>query len=73
MGILTSETVKLIAREMYDYELSDEQARALARGAGALLSNSHQLSAAFNLGSVEPPFGYPILEAEAERIRAKRA
>ncbi len=72
MGILRPETVRLIAREMYDYDISDEAAAALARGAGALLTSSHHLSTAFGLGDIEPPFGYPNLEAEAERIRRNR-
>lgn len=70
MGILRPETVRLIAQEMFDYELSAETARWLAHGAGALLTNSHHLSTVFNLAGLEPPFGYPNLEAEAARIRA---
>ncbi len=69
MGILRPETVKLMAREIYDYEIADEAAASLARGAGALLTGSHHLGAAFNLSGVEPPFGFANLEAEAERIR----
>jgi hypothetical protein len=72
MGILRPETVKLMAREMYDYEIADAATEALARGAGALLTGSHHLSAAFDLGGVEPPFGFPNLEAEAERIRSNK-
>ncbi len=67
MGILRAETMKLIAREIYDYELPDDRANALAHGAGALLTGSHHLSTILNLASIEPPFGYPILEAEAVR------
>jgi hypothetical protein len=72
MGILRPETVKLMAREIYDYDIADEATVSLARGAGALLAGSFHLSAAFDLGGVEPPFGFPNLEAEAERIRRTR-
>ncbi len=72
MGILRPETARLIAHEMYDYDLSDEAAAALARGAGALLTSWRHLSADFGLGGIEPPFGYPNLEAEAERIRGNK-
>jgi hypothetical protein len=71
MGLLRPETMKLIAREIYDYDLSDENARALANSAGAIQANSRHLSTARGLDSIEPPFGYPNLEAEAALQRLK--
>ena len=73
MGILRPETVKLLAKEMYDYDLAEQDARSLANGAGALLTSSHHLTAMLDLGTVEPPFGFPNLEAEAARIRGTKA
>jgi hypothetical protein len=73
MAILRPETVKLIAQEMYDYQLSDRRAKSIADGTGPLATLSSQLPTILRLDSVEPPFGYPNLEAEAARIRgAKR-
>jgi len=73
MGILTPETMKLIAREMYDYDLSDRSARAVANTAGAMVTVSHHMSAMLKLGSIEFPFGYPNLDAEATRLRERKA
>ena len=73
MGMLRPETLKLIAKEIYDYELSDQGANAIANGAGALLTTAHHLSAMLKLDAVEPPFGYPNLEAEATRARGSKS
>ncbi len=73
MGLLRPETLKLIAKEIYDYELSDQGANAIANGAGALLTTSHHLSTMLKLDAVEPPFGYPNLEAEAARMRGSKS
>ena len=73
MGILTADTVKMFVREMYDYELTERDARALANSAGALLTMSNRLGELFDLESIEPPFGYPNLEAEAQRLRGRKA
>ena len=72
MGILTAKTVKMLAREMYDYELGDKDARALADGAGALLALASRLGDLLDLKAIEPPFGYPNLQAEADRIRQRK-
>jgi hypothetical protein len=69
MGILRPETVKLIAKEMYDYDLSDDLALAAANGAGAMMTGAGYLRAALKLDGIESSFGYPSLEAEAARIR----
>ena len=73
MGILTADTLKMFAREMYDYELADRDARALANNAGALLTMLNRLGGLLDLESIEPPFGYPNLEAEAHRLRGRKA
>ena len=69
MGILRPETMKLIAREIYDYDLPDDRAATIAQGAGALLTTSYHLGAMLKLESIDPSFSYPFLEAEAARIR----
>ncbi|HYB90520.1 MAG TPA: hypothetical protein VEC38_05705 [Candidatus Binataceae bacterium] len=69
MGILTAETIKMLARGLYDYELTGEDARALADGAGPLLTMSSRLGDVLDIKAVEPPFSYANLEAEARRIR----
>ncbi len=71
MARLTPETVRAMAKELYDYELSDDAAVAVANAAGAMVTHSRRLGSV-DLGGVQPPFGYPTLLAEAERIR-KRA
>ncbi len=73
MGMLRPETMKLIAKEIYDYDLSDEGAGAIANGAGALLTTTHHLGATLKLDAIEPPFSYPNLEAEATRVRGGRS
>ncbi len=67
MAKLTAETVKRMAQELYDYQLSDEAAASVAHALGALGTNSRRLNN-LGLGGVQPPFGYPTLQAEAERI-----
>ncbi len=69
MGILRPETVKLIAKEIYDYQISDESAIAIAAGTGALITVANHLGAALELGAIEPPFGYPNLLAAAARVQ----
>ena len=68
MANVTGETVKQVLRDLYGYEVSDADAQTIARSAGAIITLSSQLSAA-GLKEVEPPFGYPTLHAEAERLR----
>ena len=70
MAQFTPETAKAIALELYDYTLSDEAARMVAGGAGAMMSNARVL-AALDLTEVEPPFGYPMLLAEAARLKSR--
>ena len=67
MAHVTGPTVKQILRELFGYEVSDADAQAIAHSAGAMQTLSSQL-AAVGLTEVEPPFGYPTLKAEAERL-----
>ena len=66
MARLTAETFKALARELYDYELSDAAAVSVARIVGAVAAGFRRLDAA-NLPGLQPPFGYPTLIAEAQR------
>ena len=70
MAKLTAQTAKAMARELYGYELSDEAAEEVANTAGAMITNSRRLGN-LDLSGVQPPFGYPTLLAEAERIRKR--
>ena len=72
MARLTSQTVKAIAKELYDYELSDESAALVANAAGAMVAQSRRLGSNTDLAGVQPPFGYTTLLAEAERLRKRR-
>jgi hypothetical protein len=66
MARLTGPAAKILAEQLYDYHLSDEAADAVAHMVGAMATYSHRLEA-LNLGGLQPPFGYPVLIAEAER------
>jgi hypothetical protein len=66
MGRLTGAALKLLAQQLYDYNLSDEAADAVAHMVGAMATYSRRLEA-LELTGVQPPFGYPTLIAEAER------
>jgi|HubBroStandDraft_6_1064221.scaffolds.fasta_scaffold1210289_1 hypothetical protein len=68
MARLNAQTVKLLARELYEYEFSDETAVAVAHIIGAMAHYSRRL-AAIGLDGLQPPFGYQALRTEAERIR----
>jgi hypothetical protein len=70
MAKLTANTAKAMARELYGYELSDESAAEVANAAGAMITRSRRLGS-LDLSGVQPPFGYPTLLAEAERIRKR--
>jgi hypothetical protein len=70
MAKLTAQTAKAMARELYGYELSDEAAEDVANAAGAMITRSRSLGN-LDLSGVQPPFGYPTLLAEAERIRKR--
>jgi hypothetical protein len=70
MAKLTAHTAKAMALELYGYELTDEAAEAVANAAGAMITRSRRLGN-LDLSGVQPPFGYPTLLAEAERIRKR--
>jgi hypothetical protein len=66
MARLTAPAVKMLAQQLYDYDLSDDAAEAVAHMVGAMATYSQRLTA-LNLTGLQPPFGYPTLIAEAER------
>jgi hypothetical protein len=72
MAQLTGETVKKMAREIFDYEISDHDAHSVANTAGAMLTLSRQLGA-LPLSGIGPAFGFPNLNAEAAHLNAKKA
>lgn len=71
MARLTPETVRMLAREVYDYKLSDEAIPSVTHLLGATVANSRRL-ASLQLGGLQPPFGYPTMLAEADRIRNRK-
>jgi hypothetical protein len=70
MALLTPQAVKVLARELHDYCLSDEAARTVAHLVGAVATYSRRLQS-LNLEGIQPPFGYPVLLDEAERLKAR--
>jgi len=70
MAQITGETVKRMARDIFDYEISDADADSMAGTAGAMLTLARQLTG-LGLDGIEPPFGFPNLVAEAI-IQSKR-
>jgi hypothetical protein len=58
----------MLAQQLYDYNLSDDAAEAVAHMIGAMTTYSQRLEA-LNLTGLQPPFGYPTLLAQAERSR----
>lgn len=68
MARLTPEAVKMIAQQLYDYEMSDDSAATVAHMVGAMATYSKRLDT-IKIAGLQPPFGYPTLIAEAERIR----
>lgn len=70
MARLTPQTVKAMAKELYEYEMSDESAAAVANAAAAMVTHARRIGGP-DLSGVQPPFGYPTLLAEAERIRKR--
>lgn len=67
MARLTPETVKALARQIYDYDLTDDATIAVAHIVGAMATYSRRLET-LPLGGLQPPFGYPTVIAEAQRI-----
>ena len=71
MPLLTGETVKQVMRDLYGYEISADDADAIAHSAGAMLTLAGHLGS-IGLAGIEPPFGYPVLLAEATRLAKAR-
>lgn len=67
MPKLGPETVKAMAKELYGYEMPDDAAAAAAKSPVGIAAGSRRLDDA-GLSGVQPPFGYPVLLAEARRI-----
>jgi hypothetical protein len=70
MPRITVETMQAFARQLYDYELSDEAAASVARIVGAGANAFRRLESA-RLEGLQPPFGYANLIAEALNLRTK--
>jgi hypothetical protein len=68
MAKFTAATARLLAHELYDYEFSDESAAVVAHVIGAMASYSRRLHG-IGLTGLQPPFSYPALRTEADRIR----
>ncbi|HVN27488.1 MAG TPA: hypothetical protein VMT64_03335 [Candidatus Binataceae bacterium] len=71
MAQLSGDAVKRLAREIFDYEISDHHARAAANTAGAMLTLSRGLATLPRPG-IGPAFGYGNLIAEAEHLHARK-
>ncbi len=70
MAQITGDTVKRMARDLFDYEISDADAESMAHTAGAMLTLGRHLNT-LGLSGIEPPFGYPNLNAAAA-IQARK-
>ncbi len=68
MPRLTPETLKALATQIYDYELDNDAAASVAHIVGAMTAYSRRLET-LGLDGLQPPFGYPTLIAEAQRVR----
>jgi hypothetical protein len=68
MARLNGPTVKALALELFDYQFSDDAAASVAHIVGAMANYSRRLHA-IGLAGLQPPFGYPALRAEADRLR----
>ena len=69
MAKFTAVTARLLARELYDYEFTEEAAASVAHIVGAMANYSRRLHG-IGLMGLQPPFGYPTLRTEADRLRA---
>lgn len=72
MPLVTGETVKQVMRDLYSYEISDLDADAIARSAGAMHTLAGHLPS-IGLAGIEPPFGYPVLLSEAIRLAKSKS
>ena len=72
MPLVTAETVKQVLRDLYGYEIPDADAHSIAHSAGAMLTLAAHLGS-IGIAGIEPPFGYPVLLAEATRAAKSRS
>ena len=70
MAQLTGDTIRKIAREIFDYEITEHDAHSVANTAGAMLTLSRHL-AQLPLSGIGPSFGYSNLIAEAAHLNGK--
>ncbi|MGA2408794.1 MAG: hypothetical protein ABSG46_00170 [Candidatus Binataceae bacterium] len=70
MARISPATLQLLARELYDYELSDSAAASVAHMIGAVAHHAQKLRTPI-LGGLQPPFSHSTLLAEADRIRVR--
>lgn len=72
MAQLTGDMIKQLAREIFDYQISDRDAHSVANTDGAMLTLTRQLGA-LPLTGIGPSFGYDNLVAEATLLNAKKS
>jgi hypothetical protein len=72
MPLVTAETVRLVMRDLYGSEISEADAQSIAHSAGAMLTLAGHLGS-IGLDGIEPPFGYPVLLAEATRVAKSKS
>ena len=70
MARVTPETVQNLARQLYEYELTEEAAPTIAHMVGAMAAYSRRLTE-LKLSGLQAPLGYPTLIAEAGRLRRR--
>ncbi|HYB91300.1 MAG TPA: hypothetical protein VEC38_09665 [Candidatus Binataceae bacterium] len=71
MPLLTPETVRQVLHDMWGYDVAGDDAERIANMAGALATGARHLSS-LGLAGIEPPFGYPMLIADAARLAAEK-
>jgi hypothetical protein len=68
MARLSPATLQRLARELYDYDLTDQAAATAAHMIGALSRHAQKLRTPI-LAGLQQPLGYPTLLAQADRLR----
>jgi hypothetical protein len=72
MPLVTAETVRQVLRDLYGYEISEADAHSIAHSAGAMITLACHFSS-IGISGIEPPFGYPVLLAEATRAAKSKS
>lgn len=67
MARLSPATLQRLARELYDYNLTDQAAATAAHMIGAVAHHAHKLRTP-TLAGLQQPLGYPTLLAQADRL-----